>query len=202
VYDAALYDALLRRVIGFYYRDYQDHRDDFIPTFLANDILRFWRTLTLNYEHDRLKIRRMFGGDRDAAKVKSALKNYKLKSSRLSTCFSMVLHLASAPAPVTADRIFELCSLTPQERFAHLRGRSRAADGVLDAIDSAYERFLAEVQRPESDLLDAFGSPDFRRERLRPTSVSRRASWCSASCLAVGEARRRRWGCERGGPAR
>lgn len=36
-----------------------DNAASFRPIFLLNDILRFWRTLTLNYEHDRLKLRRV-----------------------------------------------------------------------------------------------------------------------------------------------
>src|SRR5690348_7943138 len=51
-----VYARLLERIIGFYYRDFADHAETFLPTFLINDILRFWRTLTLNYEHHRLKL--------------------------------------------------------------------------------------------------------------------------------------------------
>lgn len=40
-----VYERLLERIIGFYYRDFEDHADDFLPVFLVNDILRFWRTL-------------------------------------------------------------------------------------------------------------------------------------------------------------
>ena len=56
VYREDVHKALLERIVGFYYRDFDDHADRFLPTFLTNDILRFWRTLTLNYEHHRIKI--------------------------------------------------------------------------------------------------------------------------------------------------
>ena len=52
VYNAERYRRILKAVIGFYYRDFSDHSEHFRPTFLINDILRFWRTLTLNYEHE------------------------------------------------------------------------------------------------------------------------------------------------------
>lgn len=45
-----VYASLLERILGFYYRDFDDHAENFLPVFLVNDILRFWRTLTLNYE--------------------------------------------------------------------------------------------------------------------------------------------------------
>lgn len=163
---AELYDELLRKVIGFYYRDFEANETTFLQVFLINDILRFWRTLTLNYESDRLKVRSLTGSEQERAKVKSALKNYKLKASRLATCFSIVVHLASEPAPVTLDRVFELCKLTPTERFGALRGRRLAADEILDAIADLYERFLDFVQRPDEDLLADFAIPDLRRAKL------------------------------------
>jgi hypothetical protein len=54
VSDETVYTRLRQRIVGFYYRDFDDHNETFLPTFLLNDILRFWRTLTLNYEHHRL----------------------------------------------------------------------------------------------------------------------------------------------------
>jgi predicted nucleotidyltransferase len=57
IYREDVYRTLLERIIGFYYRDFDDHTDTFLPRFLVNDILRFWRTLTLNYEYHRLKLR-------------------------------------------------------------------------------------------------------------------------------------------------
>lgn len=167
VSDAAHYDKLLRRIVGFYYRDIKGHEADFVPIFLMNDILRFWRTLTLNYEHDRFAVRALEDeGERNRARAKSSLKNYKLKVSRLATCFSMVVHLASADPPVTAERVIELCRQTPQRRLELLRGRDVSADGILDELAARYEIFLEQVQRPEETLLEVFGDAAQRRAHL------------------------------------
>jgi hypothetical protein len=88
VYDAATYLRLMERIVGFYYRDYADHMEEFLPTILLNDILRFWRTLTLNYEHHRLKLKELVGDPLERKKADSALKNYKLKVSRRSRLMS------------------------------------------------------------------------------------------------------------------
>lgn len=48
--ETAVYDEVLRDVIAAYWRDYADHSRDFMPAFLANDILRLWRTFCVNYE--------------------------------------------------------------------------------------------------------------------------------------------------------
>ena len=120
VHDPMLYASLLKRIVGFYYRDFGDHADNFVPGFLINDILRFWRTLTLNYEHHRLKLQDLTGDELRSKKAGSALKNYKLKVSRMATCFSMVANLSSEPRPVTIDTVLELCRMPPAERLKRL----------------------------------------------------------------------------------
>jgi predicted nucleotidyltransferase len=171
VFGADRYNRILSTVVNFYYRDFYDHAETFRPTFLLNDILRFWRTLTLNYEHARYEIRRLPEDEQPDAKARSALKNYKLKVSRLSTCFSMVLHLASEEPPVTPDRVLELCALTPRERFMALRGTGDSeADHLIDTLLTTYNAFLDQVQQPRPDVLNAFHDEDVRRTRLKEAS--------------------------------
>jgi predicted nucleotidyltransferase len=167
IYGTDRYSRMLQKVVGFYYRDFDDHREGFRPTFLINDILRFWRTLTLNYEHDRYEIRQLPEDEQSDAKAKSALKNYKLKVSRLSTCFSMILHLAGEEPPVEPERVLELCALTPRERFEGLRGvGDEKADRCIEALLSTYDSFLDHVQRPRRDVLDDFRDGELRGARL------------------------------------
>ncbi|WP_423909057.1 nucleotidyltransferase domain-containing protein [Candidatus Spongiihabitans sp.] len=49
LFNDALYDFQMNEIVGWYFRDDVD-RSSFKPLFLLNDILRFWRTLCLNYE--------------------------------------------------------------------------------------------------------------------------------------------------------
>jgi hypothetical protein len=164
VYDEAVYARLLERIVGFYYRDFDDHREGFLPVFLVNDILRFWRTLTLNYEHHRLKLLDLTGDELQRKKADSALKNYKLKVSRLATCFSMVANLSAESAPVTAKTVLELCRLTPSERFLRLAARSDDAERIIAEMNDIYMAFLASVQRSEESLLLDFGDSGYRAE--------------------------------------
>ena len=166
VYDAELYASLLERIVGFYYRDFADHAEDFVPGFLVNDILRFWRTLTLNYEHHRRQLQDLAGEELRRKKASSALKNYKLKVSRMATCYSMIANLSSEPRPVTADTVLELCRMTPGERLARLSDRGDGAKEIVVRLEHAYEEFLQDVQRPEDTLLDEFASEDVRSEKL------------------------------------
>lgn len=172
IYRTDLYRDLLARVVHFYFRDVDGHEDDFEPVFLSNDILRFWRTLTLNYENKRFEISRMKPDEQPEARARSALKNYKLKQSRLATCFSMILQLATDPLPILPPRVLELCELTPQERFEKLRGRgSREADGRIERLGEMYGRFLDRVQTPEEDLVECFRDPDQKKVLLNEAAL-------------------------------
>lgn len=164
VYNQEVYDRLLKTVIGFYFEDFEDHPEDFLPNFLTNDILRFWRTLTLNYEEKRRKIRRIEDLDELAEKKStSALRNYKLKFSRMSTCFSMISSLAASPVPVSIDRVIELCAMSPKERFGQLRDSGTRAAELVDQLDQLYEEFLEFVQRPKAELHVEVSDPEERK---------------------------------------
>lgn len=170
VNDPDLHRRLLDRVLSFYYRDFADHPDAFIPVFLTNDILRFWRTLTLNYEHKRLKLLGLTGEALEREKAGSAVKNYKLKVSRLLTCFSMVAHLSAGKPPVRQEDVLKLCLMTPRERITDLGVRHPGAADIVARLDEAYETFLDTVQKDEEELLDSFRDPNRRREALREAS--------------------------------
>jgi hypothetical protein len=162
----------MKQTIDFYYSDYLANRGTFRPTFLINDILRFWRTLCLNYEHKRSRKRREDGRDDPNApwRADSALDNLKLRFSRLSTCYSMVIALAAEPTPVTPERVLQLCLTAPTERWAiaaehassHARDEAREKH---EAILEAYEYFLDQVG-DEAALKERLAS-HAERERTR-----------------------------------
>src|SRR5207248_2988755 len=58
LYGQAVYDAVLEKIVDAYFRDYADHKSDFRPVFLLNDVIRYWKTLCLNYEFRRTRARR------------------------------------------------------------------------------------------------------------------------------------------------
>jgi hypothetical protein len=64
-----------------------------VPAFLANDILRIWRTFCVNYEA-RTET------EPAEKKAKRKLKNYKLEHSRLLTCYSALLRVFKDRTPM------------------------------------------------------------------------------------------------------
>ena len=112
LHNETCFDEIIRRIISSYFRDYPDHPETFWPLFLLNDIGRFWKTLLLNYEHKRRQ--EPDKPIREEVKTKQKVRNFKLKYSRLTTCFASIVALGSRSAPVTEDDVFNLTKLTPR----------------------------------------------------------------------------------------
>ena len=138
--EESVYNDVLGEVIAAYWRDYEDHKANFMPAFLANDILRLWRTFCVNYE---ARTERM----PELEKAKGKLKNYKLKHSRLLTCYSAILYLVAvyeANGSVHPRDAREMIALTPTERLEWLKRQSYLSDAheVLDKLLAQYEQRL------------------------------------------------------------
>jgi predicted nucleotidyltransferase len=104
---------VINDVIAKYWSEFPEHNDCFIPAYLANDILRYWRTLCLNYE-----ARTSEKTPRDRANRK--IKNYKLKHSRMLTCYSallFLLYIYSENGTVTVEDTQTMVRLVPTERL-------------------------------------------------------------------------------------
>lgn len=146
-----LFDQVLLETIRFYFRDFADKRETFRPYVLINDILRYWRTLCLNYEHARegrrAKLNRTLvcieadnsldkhtkqalSEEKDVDfRAESALDNLKLRYSRLALCFSMVALLASHPNGTTPERVRELCQTVSLRALGVGRGARHVRSG-------------------------------------------------------------------------
>jgi predicted nucleotidyltransferase len=158
----AAYKYVIEEVIAAYWRDYEDHKNEFVPAFLANDILRLWRTFCVNYEART-------STDPPRQKAKRKLKNYKLKHSRLLTCYSGLLYLLavySAKETVDPFDAVAMTQMTPTQRLEWmLRQDSCAGSGALiqDLLGS-YEDFLESTNEPEEALVERFLDREKRAE--------------------------------------
>jgi len=149
-----VYDDILRDVIAPYWRDYEDHKNNFMPAFLANDILRLWRTFCVNYEAGTERIP-------EDKKAKGKLKNYKLKHSRMLTCYSALLFLLATfgrHQTVSPADVVEMIHQTPTGRLEWLITQQDLQDArpMLEALLSQYEKFLETTNAPEAELLRQF----------------------------------------------
>lgn len=146
-----VYRRITNRVITAYWRDYEDHKHDFMPAFLANDILRMWRTFCVNYEA-------FTQTDPPEKKAKRKLKNYKLKHSRLLTCYSALLYLLAVfvinktVSPTDAVRMIDL---SPTQRLEWLKAQQQMAKAhaTIERLIGQYEQFLSLTNEAENKLV-------------------------------------------------
>jgi predicted nucleotidyltransferase len=138
----SVYNKTIDRVIDAYFRDYTGHENDFVPSFLFNDVSRLWRTFCVNYEFHRKE------GD-----SRNKIKNLKLKFSRMLTCFSGILFLAAVFARkgcVTPTNVKEMAAISPTERLETLGstafpaddGRAASINDIAQNALKAYSDFL------------------------------------------------------------
>lgn len=152
LYNEEKYQILIQEIVESYYRDYHDHESDFKPIFLVNDLIRFWKTLCLNYEHRRNRINLQSREDlSDEIKNKSYLKNLKLKFSRLLTCFSMIIFLSKNHSVLTPQDVIEEVAFTPLDR---LQRSCKDDTTTLQKVYDEYAWFLDITGKPANEVID------------------------------------------------
>lgn len=131
IFNMEAYDHLVEETVNRYFVDYDDHQNEFYPLFMMNDILRYWYTLTLNYEYRR--------DDKDDINKKN-WKRLKLKYARLITCFSMLACLYHKV--ITPDFVIKCIKMTPFERLDMLASENATIKDIVTDIKKEYEWFL------------------------------------------------------------
>jgi hypothetical protein len=118
-----IYSEVISKVIAAYWEDYDGHETEFMPAFLVNDILRLWRTFCVNYEARTRNLK-----ETEELKAKRKLMSYKLKHSRLLTCYSAIVYLMAIMAErdtVSEEDAKKMTYLSPLERLEWLRNQSK-----------------------------------------------------------------------------
>lgn len=150
----AAYRKITDDVIAAYWRDYQDHKNDFMPVFLANDVLRMWRTFCVNYEARTQN-------EPPRKKGKRRLAHFKLSHSRLLTCYSALLYLLVVfrrNRTVHPEDAARMIRLTPTQRLEWLEDQteSKTARKKIDELITRYEDFLNLTDASEKELVNRF----------------------------------------------
>ncbi len=169
VIGVTVYERIVNDVVAAYWRDYEDHKKEFIPAFLANDILRLWRTLCVNYEARTAT-------DPPEKKAKRKVKNYKLKHSRLLTCYSALMHLLSTYSgqnTVHPNDALAMAKLSPTGRLEDLLKQTHitAAHEAIDKLLRTYEEFLTATDAPEAELVNRFMAPKAAKEYFQSANT-------------------------------
>ncbi|HEY0704626.1 MAG TPA: nucleotidyltransferase domain-containing protein [Candidatus Acidoferrales bacterium] len=169
ILESNVYREVLDEVVAEYWRDYERHKSDFMPAFLANDILRLWRTFCVNYEARTKR-------EPPEQEAKGKLKNYKLKHSRLLTCYSALLYLLEVykiQKTVTPSDVIAMILLTPTHRLEWLcdqRNLTHAQASIKRLLEH-YERFLEVTNASEEYLVQSFLDKKISRSHLEEARI-------------------------------
>jgi hypothetical protein len=169
-----VYSVALDAVICAYFKDYDDNKDEFVPAFLFNDILRMWRTFCVNYEYYRKK-----------GSSKSKVKLFKLKYIRMLTCYSTIAYLLSIFArsgTVSPDDVRAMVRITPMARLRTIASEEfwkpaiakSAVSGAVSDILSLYSEFLELVHKDQAQVANEFAN---NQRQWRERSYSFAAKW-------------------------
>jgi predicted nucleotidyltransferase len=156
-----VYNQFMEHIVDNYLRDSKG-KSSFKPLFILNDILRYWRTLCLNYEDKRSDPNRPW-----------RKKNVSLKFSRMLTVFSTILPLVAEPIR-TKREILELTKHAPLERMAiglDALNNRKLNRRFIEFINT-YEEFLSwkEFENPELYFKNAENRKRIERKTIRFSS--------------------------------
>jgi len=151
------------KTIERYFRDFHDHSEHFRPMFILNDVLRFWRTLCLNYEHRR----EWTEGDAR----KGHLNNLKLRFSRLLICYSFVAALMNQGASTSAQKVQKIAKKTPLDRLRDVGTTNPDVQPNVEAALFEYEWFLNAMNAPKDDVLTWIGREKEREEAFKRSQI-------------------------------
>jgi predicted nucleotidyltransferase len=164
LYGKPVYNGAIAKIVRSYFRDYPTHRNNFKPIFLMNDIMRYWKTLCLNYENRR----RDFAKPRPrGAVIKQKVKNFKLKYSRMTTCFATIALLSCQLKSIQENDVIDLVGLTPRERLQEVAKRIPSAKRKSKEILEGYTWFLRMTSLPTIELDKYFADERKRRMAFR-----------------------------------
>lgn len=156
IHNKDLYDKIIKNTVQRYYVDFATHKHDFLPVFLVNDIIRFWRTMCLNYEHNRSsKINPSDTKEiKELKKNKAHVKNLKLKFSRKLMCFSFLLSILYEEGVLNKNKIIDIVNRSPLERLKYLSQTHPNLNDNITKIYDLYSWFLEITHKDETDLMN------------------------------------------------
>lgn len=153
------YVEAVRRTVEAYYVDYPKHKGKFQPWYLLNDITKYWKTLTLNYEHKRRKDKL-----NDPEENERRARNFKLKYSRMTTCFSTVVAIGALMREIGPHDIADLVLMTPRDRLLKAKERVQELDEPFRRLDEEYAWFLELTGQSTERLFTHFENSGKRTE--------------------------------------
>jgi hypothetical protein len=162
---SSAYICAVEKVIDLYWRDCTNEAT-FKPTFLINDLVRYWRTLCLTHEADRSAADQRT--DRDKRRRRVAV--LKLKFNRAWMIFNGLVYLLSGfeGEGVPRSHVERLVDLLPVERTIEIGERLPNTSPYIQALLDEYAWFLEQTDREKEEIEEFFADDsNYETGRLR-----------------------------------
>jgi hypothetical protein len=154
------YDECVKQVVALYWRDVSS-ATDFKPTFLINDLIRYWKTLCLSHEADR---------DNSAIhKKKRRVAVLKLQFNRLWMVFNGLAYLLHGfdGTGVSRSHVEHLVELSPLERVLEIADNAPTTTPCIQGLLNEYSWFLETTDRDKSETEEFFANDNNYKEGRR-----------------------------------
>jgi hypothetical protein len=149
----AAYAECVKQVIDLYWRDASDDTT-FKPTFLINDLVRYWKTLCLSHEAER---------EQDSTyKKKRRVAVLKLQFSRLWMVFNGLAYLLHGfeGDGVPRAHVERLVELSPLSRVLEIAEQAPRTRSCVQGLLEEYSWFLEATDHTKLDTEDFFANDD------------------------------------------
>ncbi|HSZ14831.1 MAG TPA: hypothetical protein VK790_12425 [Solirubrobacteraceae bacterium] len=143
------YAECVKQVIDLYWRDASDDTT-FKPTFLINDLVRYWKTLCLSHEAKR---------EQDSAyRKKRRLAVLKLQFSRLWLVFNGLAYLLHGfeVDGVPRSHVERLVQLSPLDRVREIAKQTPSTTSSIQGLLEEYSWFLEATDRTKHSAEEFF----------------------------------------------
>jgi hypothetical protein len=163
---APAYEKAVKRVIDLYWDDCQDEQT-FRPTFLVNDLVRYWKTLCLAHEVDRSPSHERTEEDKRRRRVAVL----KLQFNRVWMVFNGLAHLLSGfggTQGVPRLHMEKLVSYSPLERVLEMGEHDPSLVTHIQTLLNEYAWFLEQTDHAKTEIEEFFASdPNYDEGRHR-----------------------------------
>jgi predicted CopG family antitoxin len=135
LYNGTIYDDVMDRLLNIYVKNIKKEQ---IARFLLNDIIRYYRTITVDFEFKTSEVGKSWG-----------LRNIKLTYSRKLIYFSGILCVAKTmdlEKDEKIDLLKEMFNVTPLDRVEKIVNNSKDKEGFF----KSYNNFLKEISSADT----------------------------------------------------
>lgn len=159
IYDPGLYETMGKKIINAYLEDYKGCSSDFPQAFLVNDILRYWKATSLEFEHSR-----SFQLTNNQWLPWLYLENLKRLFYKKMACYTFILQVISDYRGLDTDGIFKIVKTAPLDRLLALEQQHSDLARPVDELVNLYTWYLSLFEKEEEELLAFIRDPGKRDE--------------------------------------